>query len=82
MANADCASGLCDDGKCAPEADVVTVRTSNARVVARPSGTEPKLKIYLELREPVQGDDLQAARDRAATKLAALGIEAATLLGL
>jgi phosphomannomutase len=67
----------------APDADVVTVRTPATRVVARPSGTEPKLKIYLEVREPVQGDaDLYPARDRAAASLAALGIEVATLLGL
>jgi phosphomannomutase len=67
----------------APDADVLTVRTANARVVARPSGTEPKLKIYLEIREAVHGDDdLRPARERAAASLAALGIEIATLLGL
>jgi phosphomannomutase len=67
----------------APEADVLTIRTRNARVVARPSGTEPKLKIYLEVREPVQGDgDLPPARERAAASLAALGIEIGTLLSL
>jgi phosphomannomutase len=67
----------------APDADVLTVSTPSARVVARPSGTEPKLKIYLEVREPVQGHaDLRPARERAAASLAALGIEVATLLGL
>ncbi len=67
----------------APEADVVTIRTASARVVLRPSGTEPKLKIYLEVREPVQGDeDLQPARERATASLHALGTEVATALGL
>jgi len=66
----------------APDADVLTFRTSAARVVVRPSGTEPKLKIYLEVQEPVVGDDVAAARDRARAALAALGTEIATMLGL
>jgi phosphomannomutase len=67
----------------APDADVVTVRTPSARAVVRPSGTEPKLKIYLEVREPVHdADDLPAARERAAASLAALGIEIGTVVGL
>ena len=67
----------------APDADVVTLRTATVRVVVRPSGTEPKLKIYLEVREPVQGDDdLPPARERAAASLTALRTEVATLLGL
>jgi phosphomannomutase len=66
----------------APDADVLTFRTATARVVVRPSGTEPKLKIYLEVREPVAGDDVAAARDRARAALAALGTEIGTLLGL
>jgi len=66
----------------APEADVVIVRAESARVVVRPSGTEPKLKAYLEVVEPVGDGDVPAARERAAAALAALRTETATALGL
>jgi phosphomannomutase len=39
---------------------------ASARVVVRPSGTEPKLKCYLEIRCSVLGD-LPLARQRAGT---------------
>ena len=63
-----------------PDADVVTVRTESARVVVRPSGTEPKLKAYLEVVEPA-ADDIPGARERAAASLVALRTEMATALG-
>jgi phosphomannomutase len=65
----------------APEADVLILRTASARVVVRPSGTEPKLKAYLEVVEPAT-DDLTGARERAAAGLVALRAEIATTLGL
>jgi phosphomannomutase len=65
-----------------PEADVLTVRTPAARVVIRPSGTEPKLKAYLEVVEPVADGDVVAARTRAAAALSALRAETAKALGL
>jgi phosphomannomutase len=49
-----------------PSADVLTYRLANGRVVIRPSGTEPKIKAYLEVVEPVATDGLAAARARAA----------------
>ena len=65
-----------------PGADVVVVRTGPARVVVRPSGTEPKLKAYLEIVEPVPDGDVGAARERAAAALAHLRTETAATLGL
>ncbi len=40
------------------------------RVAIRPSGTEPKIKFYLEVVEPY--DDPSLARERAASRLLAL----------
>lgn len=43
------------------------------RIVVRPSGTEPKLKCYLEVVEPITGRaQLDRARDRAARRLSEL----------
>jgi phosphomannomutase len=41
----------------------------DARVVVRPSGTEPKLKCYCEAVQPVRGGDVEGARARARTRL-------------
>ncbi len=65
-----------------PEADVVILRTESSRVVVRPSGTEPKLKAYLEIVEPVSEGDLAAARERAAATIVALRTETAAALGI
>ncbi len=66
-----------------PKTDAVVLRTARSRVVVRPSGTEPKLKCYLELVTPVAGpDDLAAAREAGNSDLAGLRAEVAGLLGL
>ncbi|WP_328423433.1 phospho-sugar mutase [Micromonospora sp. NBC_00389] len=65
-----------------PEADVVILRTGAARVVIRPSGTEPKLKAYLEVVEPVTDGDVAAARTGAQAAIAQLRTEIAAALGL
>jgi phosphomannomutase len=52
-----------------------------ARVIARPSGTEPKLKCYLEVVVPVT-DDVAAARRTAREALAALRRDVAAAVGL
>ena len=56
-----------------PLADVVILRAPGVRVVVRPSGTEPKLKCYLE----VVADDLPAA----AQQLAELRGELSQVIG-
>ncbi|MFC3504305.1 phospho-sugar mutase [Micromonospora krabiensis] len=65
-----------------PESDVVILRTETARVVIRPSGTEPKLKAYLEVVEPVTGGDVAGARARATESVTRLRTEIATALAL
>jgi phosphomannomutase len=65
-----------------PEADVLILRTASARVVVRPSGTEPKLKAYLEVVEPVVDGAVAAARERAAASIRALHTETAAALGI
>src|SRR3712207_6912622 len=49
------------------------------RVVVRPSGTEPKLKAYLQVVLPPDGD-VPAARVAATRRMAALRAEVAELL--
>ena len=47
--------------------------TDRSRAIVRPSGTEPKVKVYLEVIEPVAGpDDLARARHTGAARLAQL----------
>ena len=67
-----------------PRTDAIVIRTENARVIIRPSGTEPKLKCYLEVVTPVPPDttDLAELRASAATELAGLKQAVAQLVGL
>ncbi|GAA2184867.1 phospho-sugar mutase [Brooklawnia cerclae] len=52
------------------------------RVVARPSGTEPKLKCYLEVVEPTGSrETVPLARQAAAARLEAIKAELTTVLG-
>jgi phosphomannomutase len=53
-----------------PRSDVIAFElASGSRVIARPSGTEPKAKFYFDVREAVAGGDLAAARSRAQAAL-------------
>ncbi len=64
-----------------PDNDVLTLRTAGIRVVVRPSGTEPKLKAYLEVVVAVPDGDVTAAREQAAARLLSLRAEVAAALG-
>jgi phosphomannomutase len=77
-----------------PPTDGLRYRTTDgARVIVRPSGTEPKLKCYLEVVVPVgpvgsaispgrEHERLAAARAQAAERLAAIRQDVATALGV
>jgi phosphomannomutase len=52
-----------------PSADVLSYKLAGARVVIRPSGTEPKIKAYFEVVEPVFFGRLGEARRAAAGRL-------------
>jgi phosphomannomutase len=68
-----------DAGTGLPPSDVLRYTLRQARVVIRPSGTEPKIKAYLEVIEPA-GDDLAAAREAAARRMAPLRAAVTSLL--
>jgi len=55
---------------------------AGARVIVRPSGTEPKIKCYLEVVVPVADGDVAAARAAAAETLAAMKTDVAAAAGL
>jgi len=64
-----------------PDADVLRFRGQDLQVILRPSGTEPKLKSYLEVVVPVSPDTgILEARGRAGEELQALRAQVSTLL--
>ncbi|MFF9685047.1 phospho-sugar mutase [Streptomyces sp. NPDC014623] len=66
-----------------PPTDGLRYHLTGARVIVRPSGTEPKLKCYLEAVVPVtDAAGLPAARRRAAELLAGLKRDLATAAGI
>ncbi|GAA1117004.1 phospho-sugar mutase [Citricoccus alkalitolerans] len=66
-----------------PGTDALMYTTADdSRVVVRPSGTEPKLKCYLEVVRPVQAaSQLSGVRAEASTALAALSASIGAALG-
>ncbi|MCG8918919.1 phospho-sugar mutase [Actinokineospora sp. PR83] len=64
-----------------PRADVLRYTGPGTRVIVRPSGTEPKIKAYLEVVAPVPAPDaLSEARASATRTLDALAAEVSALL--
>lgn len=64
-----------------PPTDGILMRLPNARVIVRPSGTEPKVKCYLEVVRPVDGAGIALAREDAAAALELLAQEVSALMG-
>ena len=58
------------------------VTEADDRVVVRPSGTEPKLKCYLEVIVPVEGDAVADARAAAAERMDRLRADVAAAIGM
>nr|WP_035812860.1 phospho-sugar mutase [Jiangella gansuensis] len=74
---------LAGDGGLPPTDGLRYLTADSSRVIVRPSGTEPKLKCYLEVVVPVTGPtDLATARDEAAGRLAQLRTDVSASLGL
>ena len=66
-----------------PPTDGLRYRLDGARVIVRPSGTEPKLKCYLEVVVPVAAHaDLPAARAQAAETLATIKRDLSAAAGI
>jgi phosphomannomutase len=74
------AADLAEGGSGLPPSDVLIFRLDGARVVLRPSGTEPKIKCYLEIVEQLAGRSLADARSAAARRLAPLSAAFEALL--
>ncbi len=64
-----------------PSADMLRYQLPGGRVVIRPSGTEPKIKAYLEIVESVTGRTLASARQAAEERMSRLRAAVAELLG-
>jgi phosphomannomutase len=67
-------------GGALPPTDALILRLDGARVVLRPSGTEPKLKAYLEVIEPAGPGRLADARRRAGARMTPLRAAVEALL--
>jgi phosphomannomutase len=54
-----------------------------SRIIARPSGTEPKIKFYFDVREPIaEGEDVRAAEARAEARMEELKKAFSVLAGV
>jgi len=63
--------------------DMVALELTDGRALIRPSGTEPKLKIYVDLRgELREADDLDTRADELLQRAAAVATDLAAFVGL
>jgi phosphomannomutase len=88
VATSDCERGVRVAGArseplALPKSDVLVFELEGGhRVIARPSGTEPKMKIYFDVREPMAADEpLDAVRARALARCEALAADMLRALG-
>jgi phosphomannomutase len=66
-----------------PRTDGLRWRTTRARVVVRPSGTEPKLKCYLQIvTPPIARENIESSRAATDEAMGRLRTEVAGLVGL
>lgn len=65
-----------------PTDGMLFLAEDGSRLIARPSGTEPKLKCYLETIVPVAPDAAEIPRDEASARLDAMARTLTTTLGL
>ena len=73
---------LADGGDLPPTDAVAIDLAGGGRVVIRPSGTEPKIKLYLEVVRPTGRDRIAADRSAALDLLTSLRADLADVLGL
>ncbi|MFD6493644.1 phospho-sugar mutase [Streptomyces sp. NPDC059944] len=77
------AEDLAEGTELLPPTDGLRYTLDGARVIVRPSGTEPKLKCYLEVVVPVAGHaDLPAGHAKAAELLAAIKRDLSAAAGI
>jgi phosphomannomutase len=69
-------------GYALPSADMLGYELPGARVVVRPSGTEPRIKAYLEVTELVAGRSLSEARRAAQDRMVRLRAAVADMLAV
>jgi phosphomannomutase len=64
-----------------PSSDLLALDLDVGRLLLRPSGTEPMLKVYAEVIVPVTGDDVAGSEATGDTSVAAIVDAAVTLIG-
>ncbi|MEZ4227941.1 MAG: phospho-sugar mutase [Polyangiaceae bacterium] len=83
MSVTDYQQGAADRPRWLASANLVAIELDTGRILVRPSGTEPKLKIYVDLRQPLDADQsVTAAEDDLTARATAVALQVAKLLEL